>query len=263
MGLAMEVINGFATNPGATFTAVTNSTGDSTAVRSHPESAPAYLLDAWGLGATAGQLRVRSPRMHDNVNGITVNVPAASPQSLFSEWVRQLLYSQDTLTVERTGGGGEVDTTAILAYYTDLPGTSARLHRWPEISQRIRHILSVPVSVTSSATDGQYSSSVAINATADQFKANQDYALLGYLNPGSFSSVGVRGPDFGNLRVGGPGSTSPIETRDWFIRISEDNGLPCIPVFNAANKASTLVDVTDVGGAATVTVTFFMALLNT
>ena len=242
MGLAMEVIGGFATNAGATITACTPATGDAFAVRNFVNPQGAHLLNLWARGVTAGVARIRSPRLHDNVQGIRVQYAAADPVPLLDKLQRQLLYAQDTLTVEISGGGAETDSLSYLSYYEDLPGSSARLIRPAEFRARLRNVMTTEVTMTTGATLGSWGGSVAINSTFDQFKANTDYAILGYVLATAVTTLGIRGPDFGNLRLGGPGTTSRIETRDWFVSLSEQYDIAAIPVFNAANKAGTLVD---------------------
>src|SRR5438105_3989887 len=121
MGAVLEVISGRVTNPGATLTAWTPNTGDGLAVRNFDSPGQALLLDYWGLGATAGVLRIRSPRLHDNVQGIRSQVLAATPQPLLPDIANQPIVAQDTLIVEQSGGGAETDLGSILNYYTDLP----------------------------------------------------------------------------------------------------------------------------------------------
>src|SRR5207253_232823 len=108
---------------------------------------------------------------------------------------------------------------------------------------RIVHISGCEVDLTTGGTAGDYGGAAAINTTFDQFKANTDYAIIGYNTDIACCSVGIRSADFANLRVGGPGTNNKIETRDWFVRMSNAMNLPMIPVFNAANKAGTLVDL--------------------
>lgn len=261
MGAALEVISGRVTNPGATITAVTANTGDSFAVRNFDAPGTAQLLDLWAFTATAGIARVRSPRLHDNVQGIRAKSLASTPQPLLPDWAQQSLYAQDTLILELSGGGAETDQMTILNYYSDLPGANARLYDWPTIDARVRNILTNEVSITTGGTAGDYGGAVAVNSSFDLLKANTDYAILGYLTDTSVGTVGVRGPDTSNFRVGGPGSNARFETRDWFVRASERNKLPLIPVFNAANKAGTLVDIATPATGATVIVELILAEL--
>jgi hypothetical protein len=118
------------------------------------------------------------------------------------------------------------------------------------------------VAVTTGATAFQYGGSAAINATFDQFKANTDYAILGYVTDTAVMTITVKSADFGNLRCGGPGTNNKIETRDWFVRLGVDNGLPCIPVFNSANKANTIVEACTSQTSTAITVTFLCAQLR-
>lgn len=261
MGVAMEIITGKAANP-SSYTAVTMATGDTATVRNFPNPDTAYFLGAWALGATKGNIRVRSPRMHDNVQGIKASFAAATPVPVFDNKMQELLYAQDNLTIEIQDAGTETDMLSMLMYYSDLPGTNARLYRWAEIKPRIVHVMGTEVDITTGGTAGDYGGATAINATFDQFKANTDYAILGYVTDTAMLSVGVRSADFGNLRVGGPGTNSKIETRNWFTALDERYGMPTIPVFNAANKSNTLVDVVHNATGTSVTVTFLCAQLR-
>jgi hypothetical protein len=261
MGLAMEIITGRAANP-STYTAVTMATGDSATVRNYPSPNSAWFVDAWALGATKGNIRIRSPRLHDNVQGLKASFAAASPVPLLTGYQKEMLYAQDNLTIEIIDAGTETDMLSMLMYYQDLPGTNARLYNWSEIKPRIVHLMGTEVDLTTGGTAGDYGGATAINATFDQFKANTDYAILGYVTDTAMCSVGIRSADFGNLRVGGPGTNAKIETRDWFTRLSDTLQAPTIPCFNAANKANTLVDVVHNATSTAVTVTFLCAQLS-
>jgi len=259
----MEVISGFATNPSTTFTQLTMAGSDSASVRNFPNTANAWLFDQWAGGGTAGFIRTVSPRLHDNVAGITLRRTAATVRGLWSSFAKEPLFPQDTLGMFITGGAAETDAMTSLLYYEDLPGSDARLYDWNAIAPRVLNHSGVQVNVTSGATIGQYGGSVAINALQDQFKANTDYAILGYECSVSMATVGVRSADFANMRVGGPATTEAIDTRDWFVRLNTFIGRPAIPVFNAANKFNTIVDVTDVAASTAATITFLCAELAT
>lgn len=263
MGAALEVITGRVTNSAGAFVAATANTGDSFNVRNFNAPDSAQLIDMWALNATAGLVRVRSPRLHDNVQGIRAKSLAATPQPLLPSRTQQMLYAQDTLILEINNAGAETDIMTILNYYTNLPGSGARLYDWPTIDARIRNVLTNEVSLISGATLGDYSGSVAINSSFDLLKANTDYAVLGYLTDTSVCTIGIRGPDTGNFRVGGPGTNLRVETRDWFVRLAVENALPVIPVFNSANKAGTLIDVSHNANAVTTVCELILAELAT
>src|SRR5476649_2762455 len=108
MGVAMEIITGKAANPSA-YTALTMATGDSASVRNFNPGATAQLCDFWAFGATKGSVRIRSPRLHDNVQGIKAPFGAANPVPLMSGYHRENLYAQDSLTFEIIDAGTETD----------------------------------------------------------------------------------------------------------------------------------------------------------
>lgn len=258
---AMEVLTGRVVNPGATLTAVTNATGDSLSVRSTAQGTNAWLLNQWALGATAGTVRVRSPRMHDNVQGVRTGYAAADPRPLMDWYSDQPLYALDTLIVEQSGGGAETDCESILVYYDDLPGSNARLVTWDQIKGRQMQKLTVEISLTTGGTAGDYGGSTALNATFDLLIGGVDYAILGYVTPASILTVGIKGPDTGNYRVGGPGHVQRDETRNWFVWLAETSGKATIPIINAANKASTFLDVVDTATATARTIDLIVARL--
>lgn len=262
MGNACEVIGVRATNPGATLTAVTVNTGQSLTVRNFPTTAPAYLDQMWAHEASAGVLRVRSPRLHDQVQGIRVQVGATTPDLLLPTSGDQTLYPSDVLTVELSGGGAETDTGYLLTYYTDLPGIAARLAQWGEVQPRIKNLVGVEVDDTTSATAGDWSAGTAINATFDNLKANTDYAILGYTVGTVCGAVAITGTDTGNLKIGGPGALDHIQTRRFFVDMSQHTGRPYIPIINSNNKGGTLVSTSDAAASTSVHVSLLMAELG-
>lgn len=263
MGRALEVVSGFVTAPSTTFTAWTLGAGNSLTIRNAPVASKIWLIQAWADNQAAGALRIRSPKLHDNVQGIRLDVTASDVQPLLHTKQAQFLYPQDQLIVEQTGSatGGDIESGSLLIWYEDLPGAESRLVSNGDIEGKVVNIVTVE-NTLALGTAGGYSGEEAINAEFDLLKANTDYALLGYLVDTECATVGWRGADTANLRVGGPGNeTLRNETREWFTRMSAFTGLPCIPVFNSANRAGILVDgVQDENGADT-TVTSILAEL--
>lgn len=262
-GPALELVTGFATAPSTTFTALTMATGNSSTVRNCPDTKMVKLLEAWTDKQTAGAFRIRSPKLHDNVQGIRLADVASIVQGLLPSVSAQRLYPQDTLTLEVTGSGtaGDIETACMLIYYEDLPGSNARFIDRAEVQRRAVNMFTVENTIAL-GTAGGYSGEEAINAEFDLFKANTDYALLGYNVAVECACVRWRGADVGNYGLGGPGSEDlKPQTKDWFARISEKHGLPLIPVFNSANKFGILVDgAQDENGADTTLTSIFAEL---
>jgi len=264
MGRALQVITGFVTAPGATLTAWTLGSGDSLTIRSTAIDSPIHLLQVWADNQVAGVLRIRSPRLHDNVQGIRLDVTGSDVSPLLPTGVMQRLITQDTLVAEQSGSAtaGDIETGALLVMYENLPGVDARLASWEQVKPLIKHILTVE-NTLALGTAGGYSGEEAIDAEFDLLKANTDYALLGYLVDVECAVVGWRGIDTGNLRVGGPGSeTLRNTTSEWFIRLNRLTGLPTIPVFNSANKSGILIDGAQDENGIDVTVTTILAELG-
>lgn len=264
MGLAMELLTGFVTAPGTTLTGLTMAVGNQLAVRSADINSDIRLLTAWTDNQTQGLLRIRSPRLHDFVQGILLVAPAAEPEPLYPPKYCQKLYSQDTLTVELSGSAtaGDIETACLVTYYENLLGVDSRLADPEFVMQHMVYTMGV-ANTLSLGTGGGYSGEETIIAEQDTFKANIDYALLGYVVSSECAAIRWRGVDTGNLGVGGPGNANDQKlTSSWFIYLSEVTGRPCIPIFNSANRGAILVDgATDENGT-DVTVTSIFAELR-
>lgn len=259
---AIQVVTGRTVNPGATVTALTPNTGDSFTIRSFPEQSPAYLSGLWAQNATAGAVQIRSPRMHDFVQNIRYQSPAAAVRNLLPDAAQQRAYPNDPLTFAMSGGGAETDSAAFLAYYTDLPGIQARLAMWDQIKPRIKNLATIEVAVAGPVTAGDWSPGTVITTSFDLLKSDTDYAWLGYQSGTNALAVALQSSDTGNLKIGGPGPVESIETRDWFISLSQALNAPAIPILNANNKGSTNAFVALNTAAGTVTVDFLVAELT-
>lgn len=262
MGRALEVVTGRVLNPGATITALTANTGNTFAIRAFPDSARAFMEGLWGHNATAGVIRVRSPRMHDFTQGIRYANAAGVVRNLLTDYSEQRLFPTDTLTFEQSGGGAETDSAAFLVYYSDLGGADAKLAMWDAIKPAIVNLLTVTVNVTGPATAGDWSAGNALTGISDLLKADTFYAVLGYTTDTLCTAVAIQGPDTANYRAGGPGPVEPIETRDWFVSMSEAHKTPHIPVINSQNDGNTLVSVCRNTAAGTIVVDLSLAELT-
>jgi len=244
----MEVLTGFVTAPGSTYTAWTMATGNSNQIRSADPSTPAILLAVWGWNQVAGDLRIRSPRLHDAQQAIRLRLPANLSVPAYSgygfETIAQKLIPQDVLTIEQTGSavGGQIETGSLLVWYPALPGVGGRFIDGPTLQKNGLNLLGQEVAITT-GVGGGYSGQVAINNTMDTLKANTNYALLGILTDVRVCTIRVQGVDVGNMGVGVPGEYTSREIQaNWFVRLSDSFNTPMIPIFNSANKTAILVD---------------------
>ena len=252
MGAAMEHVSGTNGN-NATLTNLAMNTGDTLTIRAITDPTKnIWLLSSWAMVEAVGFAEIHSPRMHDNVHGIRFRIPANNALPQWALYTPTKMYTLDTLTVQLAGtsGVGSISPMALLFYYEDLPGIAARLTTIDDVHKRGLNLMAQEVTVTGADT-GNYSTAVALNANFDFTKANTDYALLGFTVDINGGSICLRGADTGNLRVAAPGlNTMPQVTGEWFHRLTDRTGLPCIPILNSNNKGGILVDnvTTHTGG---------------
>ncbi len=264
MGQALELITGFVTAPSTTLTALTLASGNSLTIRNGAPGSKIKLLQAWADVQGAGVLRIRSPQLHDNVQGIRIRTIVGEVDPLLPEQYEQLLFPQDTLVVELSGSAtaGDIETACMLVFYEDLPGISGRFMLPEDVKSRLANLVTVENTITT-GTSGGYSGEEAINAEFDLLKANTDYAVLGYHVSAECAAVRYRGVDFGNLGVGGPGNDTDKQiTGRWFEHLSGLLGIPLIPVFNSANASGVLIDCVQDENGTDVTVTTILAELT-
>lgn len=264
MGKAMQLVTGFVTAPSTTLTAWTMASGDTLAVRNFRDGTQAHLLNFWCDNQAAGSIQVKSPLFHDDVTGIQANIVASEVYPLMPQFIGQRLYSQDTLSVKQSGSAtaSDIESGTLCLYYDDLAGADAKLMSPAEIMPRIVSVMTA-YNTLSLGTAGGYSGEETIIAEINNWKANRDYALLGYVVSAECCTIGYRGNATSNLRVGGPGNETQKDlTSNWFIYLSQMTGKPCIPVFNTADNASILIDGVQDENGTDVTVTSYFALLQ-
>lgn len=261
MGLAVQTVGGAASNPGAAFTAITPSSGDSISAANFNDTAPAFLDHIIRAGATKGAVRLLSPRLHDNVTGITYYTDLAVSRFLFPANTGQPIFPGDIYQLEVTGGTAEHDVALLTLYYADLPGAAAQLSQWADISSRIVNIKAMTVAITNSATPGTWVDTV-ITTTENQLKANSQYAVLGFASDAAIAAIGFKGPETANYRIAGPGSDYTEDTSNYFVDQANRHGRPYIPVFLGSNRSQEYVSTMDSAASTAANVTLVLAELS-
>jgi hypothetical protein len=264
---ALDTVTGAATAIGATLAALTANSGDSFQVKNAPLTTQPLLLNAWADVQAAGVARIRSPKLHDNVDAIRSRTRVNCLDPLLPFGMPEMLWPQDTLIVELAGSavGGQIESIQMLIYYPDLPGQQARLIDMPTLRQRAVHYFGQRLAITVGST-AAYTGSRAINADADLMIANTDYAVLGITTDLRVAGISLRGPDTGNLRVTVPGGADVLNAFRmgawWFKQLAIEHGLPLIPVINSANKGATQIDVMGDNNGGTANVTIWLMQLK-
>jgi hypothetical protein len=262
--MLLELIGGQATAPGATETTLTAFSGQTFQVRDFRDGAKAKLLAMWNFVAGAGISKIKSPRFHDNVQGIRQRSIAASVVPAFMDGEGQDLVSNDILTYSLSGSAtaGDIESAYALVSYSGLQGINARYIGCEEAKSRAVNFLTVEVSLTAGTT-GNWSGTAALTANFDLLKAGKDYAVIGYRTNVLQGAVCFYGIDTGNLRVGGPGCLfTTYDTSNWFAELSTRFKTEAIPVINANNKTSVYVETANNENAASPVVNLYLIELS-
>lgn len=261
MGLAIDTILTDVNSPGATFTATAAATGDSLTVRNFNLAAIGQIRHVIRRHNTAGAVRVLSPLLHDNVTGMTWYTSETPSVLEMPLQVGQNIQPGDTLVVQVTGDSTHHASVALVNYYQDLPGAAANLAGYGDIINNIKSIKAMTVAVTTSGTIGQWSDTL-ITATENQLHATSYYAVLGYTTDTALGVVGVKGQFTSNLRICGPGATTPEDTTWWFLWQAQNTGVPYIPVFNGQDRGAVYCSVADNAASTAANITLILAELN-
>lgn len=252
MGLAIDTVlydvhNATTSALGLTPATLTNS-GDPAQIRSFDSPAKAYWYAGTMDGSGTRQARVTSPRLHDNVTGLTWQTPEQPSEFLFPSQADQSVYSVDQFNVSMDAAASSDTLLALHLYYTDLAGVAADLRTWDAVKSNLINYKVMEVAVTTSATPGTWVDTV-ITTTENQLKADFRYALLGFQQSAALGVVGLKGPATGNLRICAPAASSTFPLTEYFIRMSEHHGRPFIPVFKANDRSATFISAASFGGS--------------
>lgn len=237
--------------------------GDSLTVRNFPSGQYAQVESLIYSAGGGQRVRLVSPNLHDNQTGLTFEPAEVPAQFLVAAPFSIGLQANDTLSMYGGIAAAGTIAGALGVYYSQLPGISARLHSWGDISGNIRYIKSVEVDLSAIAV-GAWTDTL-ITATENQLHANRDYAVLGYQCSAALDVVGFKGSATGNLRVCGPGASSTLDITEYFVYMSEENNIPYIPVFNSDDRFAAYVSAFNhaaVGGGATHVYLILAELIN-
>lgn len=258
MGVAIDTITAYKDSlTGSSFEALTIASGDSLSLRFLDANADIRLLEAWGgNNATKCDFSIRSPLLHDNTRGIrfahmfnpTQSGADGNPQLYMGAYESQKYRPSDTLIVECLGTASDDVTFTQLIWYEGPAVPDSRFLTWEEVMARAVNLVGIRVSPAAATSTSTYGTAEAINTDDDRLKANTDYALIGATTDLPFTTLTIKGPETGNLRVPMPGSQIERLTASWFADLSRRFQKRCIPVFNANNKANIFVEVADAGG---------------
>lgn len=246
MGVCIDTVlvdvHNVSTNAAALTNGTITNSGDSLGVRSFDPGAFAKLESVFLQGSGTRQARILSPRLHDNVTGLTIQSAESPTEFVFPKEVSQALYSSDVLQVQADAAASSDTLVALLNYYSNVDGISANLATWAQVKASMISMKIFEVACTSSATIGAWTDTV-ITQTENQLKADYTYAVLGFETNVALCAMGIKGPSTGNLRICAPGATSTLDITSYFIELSERQGTPHIPVFKANDRASTNISV--------------------
>lgn len=243
---ALEMLCGQVTAPGATLTALTPLAGNSFQIR-YAKDAEIFLLHSSNVGRTTpGRARISSPWLHDNVNPINFGLLGGSQANVTYFGKTQKLVEGDLLVYEQSGSAvvGEIQTGALLLYYSDLPGSNGNYITSEEFRAKALNAKTIRRNLGVAAGSG-YSGAANIVVNENLLKAGKNYAILGYTGTFVNEHIRIYGPCTANFGIGLP-LLSPLSRslQRGFYDMAEDTGLPCIPVFNADDRFNTFVDCT-------------------
>jgi len=255
---------GYATTAPSTGAAAAALAGDSLTIKNALPGSKIYLLAHVADKQAAGSEQVIHSSGHDTTRGYRVRAAASEVRNLLPWGFWEELKPQELLSITTIGSatGGDVETGLLWVWYENLPGIAGHFLTAEEVWDKVIKLLTVQMSLTTT-TGPNWTGAEALNAESDLLLPNRNYALIGATCDVECAGIGVRSPDFGNVRVAVPGhDTAHDITSSWFTRLSEQTGLACVPVLNSGNRANTLIDAAQDENATAVTASLILGLLS-
>jgi hypothetical protein len=247
----LDTIGYQALAPGAGGAAAAAAPGDALTIRNARQGSKILLLEAIACNLGVGWHQIICPTGNDTTRDIRFVVPIGQPRGYLSNPVGESLQPQDILAV--TIAGSAVATNweqgCLLIYYEDLPGVSGRFIDTPTLRTKCVRLVTIQATLATGVLGG-WSGAELITAETDLLRANTDYAVLGMTTRINCCALGMRAPDWGNLRISTPGNAlDGAGSNRWFSNLSDRFGLPLIPIFNSGNRGNIFIEaLQDEGG---------------
>lgn len=260
-----EIQSFLATAPTSAGAAAAAVTGDSLAMRNAVPGTKAELVQLWAKNQSAGWTGLYGQSWNDTSRGIQAINSTANPTPLLAFPSLQPVQAQEQLvaTIAGSATAGDFEFGTMLLWYENVPGLNGRYITTADMIAKAVRAVTVRLVITTT-NSGTYSGAVALNSSTDLLRPNTDYALVGACMNVTCAAVGVRAPDWSNVRAGIPGHNAKQEiTGNWFQYLSDRLNRPFIPVFNNGNKASILIDVLQDENAAAVNLSLNVVELQT
>jgi len=254
----LRLLSYSATNPGAGGAAAAAFSGDSLTIENNQGEMRPVLLSAWGFNSADGFHQIAFPSGHDTTRGFRASVETNETDPIIPVGLNIPVTAQEQLSVTIAGSGAAVEQGSALVFYPNLPGVQGRFIHSAEVDERMEKMTTITATITGSAN--AYTEEL-ITAESDLLLANRDYAVIGMRSTVNCLSMFIKGPDTGNVKVGCPGGEAVqfIDSR-WFYKLSEETGLPTVPVINSGNRANTFIGIAQ-KGATDVPMSLILALL--
>lgn len=267
---ALQVLNTFKQNiTGGAFEALAAGTGDALTFFNVPQGSQAYIAAVYGVNtANAAEVAITASRFHDQVRGIRANLidgdltaPINRAQLLIPLGFDQRIYPSDVMSVQVNGTALDDTNVVFVLRYADLPGIRARLATPSFVENAMTNLVGIRVVPTTGA--GDWGATVALNSTETRLYANTDYAILGWTTSVPIAAIGLTGPDWGNMKIGGPSLAESGHDAYFFANLSRFYNDAYIPIINSNNVGATNIQAANPTGAAAVNIDLLLAQLGT
>jgi hypothetical protein len=219
-------------------TEVTYATGDSKNIKA---ASAAHCLAVWSKAQTAGEVALRGFDLgHDPKYAFRTKNTAADC-SLLTPRIPITMKPGGQFTLETSGSAtsGDLEYACMLNRYVDARTQSSFLDEEELRLRATGSILVQPVTLAL-GTAGGYSGEVSIVSSQDNFKSNALYALVGYKVSAICAAIGIR--PTGGARIGAPGDTNIVNTREFFRDLSIAFGDALMPLIDPADKNNITID---------------------
>lgn len=243
----LEFLGFQATAAAAVGTAATAFTGDSLNVKNARDGSKIRLITAFSKNQTLGAMQIVAPSFNDTTRGIRWVGAAAQVMLPLMGFMPQMLQPQELLsaTIIGTAVAGDIEQGILGVWYDDSPGLNGSYLTPAQVREQGVRSVTVQASVTATAA-GSWTGAELLTADSDLLRANTRYALVGGQAGIQVTAIGIRAPDWSNVRVAIPGDVNMGDiSQGWFAKLSEWNNMPLIPVFDSANKNNIFIDIGD------------------